>query len=81
MSISTGTGDEGQSGLVDGSRVPKDHLRLQAYGTVDELNAILGVVLSHELPRTIASEIKQISHWLFTVGCKLASPPPFLQIE
>ncbi|MDP4196033.1 MAG: ATP:cob(I)alamin adenosyltransferase, partial [Bacteroidota bacterium] len=46
MKIYTKTGDKGETGLFGGGRVPKDHLRIEAYGTIDELNSVIGVVIS-----------------------------------
>ncbi len=74
MSITTGGGDQGDSGLLGGDRVPKDDLRLEAYGTLDELNAVLGVTLADDLPQRVEQEIQQISHWLFELGTDLATP-------
>lgn len=74
MSITTGTGDKGESGLIDGSRVPKDHTRLEAYGTVDELNASLGWLRTLAPPAQLDGELKQINEWLFSMGSDLATP-------
>ena len=70
--IYTGTGDNGTTSLVGGNRVAKDHQRVQAYGTIDELNAHLGlltVALDDEHTRLF---IEQIEHRMLTVGCRLA---------
>ncbi|HVH67834.1 MAG TPA: cob(I)yrinic acid a,c-diamide adenosyltransferase [Gemmatimonadales bacterium] len=76
MKIYTRTGDAGQTGLFGGGRVPKDHLRVEAYGQVDELNAAIGVALALE-PRTYARDIlEQIQKDLFTIGAELATPDP-----
>jgi len=74
MKIYTRTGDEGISGLFGGERVPKDHLRLAAYGTVDELNSLLGVLGLH-LPPDLAGHIQAVQHDLFSLGAMLATPP------
>lgn len=74
MSIATGTGDRGDSGLIGGARVPKDHVRLEAYGTLDELNAAIGAALAQPLPAETAGQLAQISHWLFDLGADLATP-------
>ncbi|MFN9707558.1 MAG: cob(I)yrinic acid a,c-diamide adenosyltransferase [Burkholderiales bacterium] len=72
--IATRTGDDGTTGLGDGSRVPKDHLRVQAMGDVDELNSSLGVVLSEPLPIDVREALVCIQHELFNLGGELAVP-------
>ena len=73
--IYTRTGDDGSTGLGDGSRVPKDSLRVEAYGTVDELNSLLGLVLaSEELSTDIEDCIVRIQHQLFDLGGYLVLP-------
>jgi len=74
MSIATGTGDRGDSGLLGGTRVPKDDIRLEAYGTLDELNASIGAALAQGLPGEVATQLGRISHWLFDLGADLATP-------
>lgn len=71
--IYTRTGDDGTTGLVGGSRVKKYDIRLEAYGTIDELNSYLGVVRSFEMENTSKELILWIQEKLFTVGAKLAS--------
>ncbi len=73
MKIYTRTGDEGVSGLFGGERVPKDHLRLAAYGAVDELNSLLGVLDLH-LPPGLSDRIQAVQHDLFGLGAQLATP-------
>jgi len=74
-SISTKTGDKGMTGLFGGKRVPKYDDRLHAYGTVDELNAILGLILAEEgLSATLRSELTELQRMLFVVGADLATP-------
>lgn len=72
--IYTKTGDDGQTGLGDGSRVPKTHPRIVAYGTVDELNAVLGMSLAQGLPEDIAERLRSIQNDLFDVGADLCVP-------
>lgn len=72
--ISTGTGDRGTTSLADGSRVAKDCPRVCAYGTVDELNSLLGVVLLEELPAGVGEELRRIQNDLFDLGADLATP-------
>jgi len=72
MKIYTRTGDTGDTGLLGGSRVPKDHLRIEAYGTVDELNSHLGMLRDLASPHH-GELITGIQHTLFAVGSRLAS--------
>ena len=74
MSIATGTGDQGESGLLGGTRVPKDAARLEAYGTLDELNASIGVALAQKPPAEVTRQLELISHWLFDLGTDFATP-------
>jgi cob(I)alamin adenosyltransferase len=84
MKIYTKTGDSGETGLFAGPRVRKDDLRIEAYGTVDELNAVLGLARSaaatssaqHKLPSEIDSLLATIQHTLFDLGSQLATPDP-----
>jgi cob(I)alamin adenosyltransferase len=73
--IYTRTGDDGTTGLGDGSRVAKDDARVEAYGTVDELNSAVGVVLSApELPQAIRAALTEVQHDLFDLGGELCIP-------
>ncbi len=72
--IYTRTGDQGSTGLGDGSRVAKDHLRIEAIGAVDELNATLGVLLAEDLPEGLAQALHDVQHDLFDLGGELAVP-------
>ncbi len=72
--IYTRTGDDGTTGLGDGARVPKDHPRVEAYGTVDELNSALGVVLTAPLPADVRETLISIQHQLFDLGGELCIP-------
>ncbi|MDD2700026.1 MAG: cob(I)yrinic acid a,c-diamide adenosyltransferase [Sideroxydans sp.] len=72
--ITTRTGDDGTTGLADGSRLPKDDPRIAAIGSVDELNSQLGLLLSETLPDAIRSELLDIQHDLFDLGGVLAVP-------
>lgn len=74
MKIYTKTGDQGQTSLFAGGRVSKDHLRVEAYGTVDELNSVLGVVRSYGVPPQAETWLIQLQNNLFTVGSDLATP-------
>lgn len=75
MSIVTKTGDTGMTGLYGAHRVSKTDPRIEAYGTVDELNAVLGVVLAEiDLPIVIRGQLTAAQHALFIVGSDLATP-------
>lgn len=74
MKIYTRTGDDGTTSLFAGGRVSKSDLRLHAYGTVDELNAILGVALAASLPDEIAARVMRVQSELFVLGADLATP-------
>ncbi|CBL44405.1 ATP:cob(I)alamin adenosyltransferase [gamma proteobacterium HdN1] len=72
--IYTRTGDKGTTGLGDGSRVEKDDLRVEAYGTVDELNSTIGVLLAEPLPAPLPDWLSEIQHDLFDLGGELCIP-------
>jgi cob(I)alamin adenosyltransferase len=72
--IATRTGDDGTTGLGDGTRVPKDHLRVQAMGDVDELNSHLGVLLAEPLPDEVRQLLVVVQHELFNLGGELSIP-------
>lgn len=73
--IYTRTGDDGTTGLGDGSRVPKDSARVEAYGTVDELNSVLGVLLAVPgLPDAVTAVLTEVQHELFDLGAELCIP-------
>ena len=76
MRIYTKTGDDGQTGLLAGPRVAKDDVRIEAYGTVDELNAALGTVRSYNPPAEMDELLVRIQNHLFAVGAELATPEP-----
>src|ERR1700738_3038879 len=73
--IYTKTGDHGDTGLGDGSRVPKDHPRVAAYGTVDELNAVLGLLRSQQPDSPEDGLLREIQNELLDVGADLCVPP------
>ncbi|WP_119293396.1 cob(I)yrinic acid a,c-diamide adenosyltransferase [Azohydromonas sediminis] len=72
--IATRTGDDGTTGLGDGTRTRKDALRVQAMGDVDELNATLGVLLAEPLPDDVRALLVAIQHELFNLGGELSIP-------
>lgn len=75
MKIYTKTGDKGYTSLIGGTRVPKYHLRIEAYGTVDELNSYIGLIGDQEITAEQKTLLKEIQDRLFTVGSSLASDP------
>jgi len=76
MKIYTKTGDSGETGLLGGTRVRKDAVRIAAYGTVDELNTVLGVVRAESLPDELDAVLRRIQNELFELGAQLATPQP-----
>lgn len=75
MKIYTKKGDEGKTGLIGGTRVPKNAIRIDAYGTVDELNSYIGVVRDYEIDPESKKQLIEIQDRLFTIGSSLASDP------
>jgi cob(I)alamin adenosyltransferase len=75
MKIYTRTGDKGDTGLFGGARVPKDDARVEAYGTVDEANAAIGLSRSHSTVPYVQHVLDQLQADLFTLGAELASVP------
>lgn len=74
MKIYTRTGDAGQTALTDGTRIPKDDVRIDAYGTVDELNSIIGLVRAHHVDAQLDAILQAVQNELFVVGAQLATP-------
>jgi cob(I)alamin adenosyltransferase len=74
--IYTRSGDQGDTGLGDGTRVPKDHPRVAAYGTVDELNAVLGLLLAQHPGAAESDLLRGVQNDLFDVGADLCLPQP-----
>jgi cob(I)alamin adenosyltransferase len=75
MKIYTKTGDEGLTSLIGGTRVPKYDLRIESYGTVDELNSYIGMIRDHDIDASDKDILKEIQDRLFTIGAALASDP------
>jgi len=75
MKIYTKTGDKGQTSLIGGTRVPKFHLRIDTYGTVDELNSYIGLIMCQEIDAQYKKLLKEIQDRLFTIGASLAADP------
>ena len=72
--IYTRTGDDGSTGLGDGARVDKDSARVEAYGTVDEANACIGLLLAADMPEDVRTLLTRIQHQLFDLGGELCIP-------
>lgn len=72
--VYTRTGDGGETALGDGKRVPKDHLRVEAIGEVDEVNCFLGVVLAQSIPKPVRECLMRVQHELFDLGGELCIP-------
>jgi cob(I)alamin adenosyltransferase len=75
MKVYTKTGDNGTTALFGGTRVPKDHARIDSYGTVDELNSYIGLIRDQEINQRYKDILIEIQDRLFTVGAILATPP------
>ncbi len=75
MNLYTKTGDDGTTGLYGGQRVSKDDLRVASYGEVDELNAVIGLAMTHVSDDELADILKQLQSDLFSLGGELATPP------
>jgi cob(I)alamin adenosyltransferase len=75
MKIYTKTGDKGETSLIGGTRVPKYHLRIETYGTVDELNSYIGLISCQGIDGYTQKVLKEIQDRLFTIGAALASDP------
>jgi cob(I)alamin adenosyltransferase len=76
LKIYTKTGDAGTTGLFGGPRVSKTDPRICAYGSIDELNAVLGLARAYELPQEVDGMLAIVQHQLFSIGAELASPKP-----
>ncbi len=74
MKIYTKTGDEGETHLFDGTRVSKSSLRVEAYGTVDELSSHIAVIVSFDIPKTDKDNLLNINRLLYLIGTDLATP-------
>ena len=81
MKIYTKTGDSGQTSLFGGKRVSKSHLRIHAYGTVDELNSYIGLLRDQAVNQVRLSLLKEIQDRLFTIGSLLAADPEKTQLK
>ncbi len=72
--IYTRTGDDGTTGLGDGSRINKDSLRVEAMGDIDELNSVIGIMMTENMPDSLVATLTQIQHDLFNVGGEICIP-------
>jgi cob(I)alamin adenosyltransferase len=77
LKIYTKTGDKGKTSLIGGTKVPKNHLRIESYGTIDELNSFIGLLNDHlAAPSSVSSNLlREIQDRLFTIGASLACDP------
>jgi cob(I)alamin adenosyltransferase len=75
MKIYTKTGDKGLTSLIGGTRVPKHHLRIESYGTIDELNSYIGLIRDQDIIVKHKDVLKEIQDRLFTIGASLAADP------
>jgi cob(I)alamin adenosyltransferase len=73
MKLYTKTGDKGKTGLIGGTRVDKNDVRLEAYGTIDELNSFIGLLTTYDLPENDIVFLRYIQNKLFTIGSHLAT--------
>ena len=74
MKIYTKTGDSGETGLFGGERVSKNTIRIEAYGTIDELNAFIGLTIIEVSDKSVKDLLQIIQNWLFSIGADLATP-------
>src|ERR1700744_1200093 len=75
MKIYTKTGDKGLTSLIGGTRVAKHHIRIESYGTVDELNSYIGLISDQDITAHDKAILKHIQDRLFTIGSSLAADP------
>lgn len=75
LKIYTKTGDKGTTSLIGGTKVPKSHRRIEAYGTVDELNSFIGLCIDHLKGNNISNVLREVQDRLFTIGSALACDP------
>lgn len=80
MKIYTKTGDEGETGLWGGERVLKDHVRIEACGAIDELNAVLGLARAEALPQEVLGVLERVQRELFVLGAEVAAPRGSLRV-
>lgn len=74
MKIYTKTGDDGSTSLFGGTRVQKNNIRINSYGTIDELNSVIGIAISGDINEEIKLELENVQNVLFQIGSELASP-------
>ena len=81
MKLYTKTGDKGQTGLIGGTRVPKNDIRIEAYGTVDELNSFIGLLTTYPIQKENINFLRTIQNNLFTIGSYLATDASKVQYQ
>jgi len=79
--IYTKTGDKGETSLLGGTRVMKHHIRIESYGTVDELNSYLGLIRDQDIKQEVKDSLIEIQDRLFTIGASLASDPEVSKVK
>ena len=75
LKIYTKTGDTGTTSLIGGTKVPKSHLRIESYGTCDELNSYIGLIRDQAISELSKEQLREIQDRLFTIGSSLAADP------
>lgn len=81
MKIYTKTGDKGKTSLIGGTKVPKHHIRVEAYGTVDELNVYIGLVADQDIEPELTAFLRDLQNTLFVIGSHLAADPETSKME
>ena len=81
MKIYTKKGDKGNTSLFGGTRIPKHHIRIESYGTIDELNAYIGLLRDQDIDGKFKKQLYDIQHQLFTIGAELATDPQKAQLK
>ena len=81
MKIYTKKGDKGNTSLFGGTRIPKHHVRIESYGTIDELNAYIGLLRDQDIDEKFKKQLYDIQHQLFTIGAELATDPKKAQLK
>lgn len=81
MKIYTKKGDKGNTSLFGGTRIPKHHIRIESYGTIDELNAYIGLLRDQDIDEKFKKQLYDIQHQLFTIGAELATDPQKAQLK
>jgi cob(I)alamin adenosyltransferase len=81
MKLYTKSGDKGETGLIGGTRVPKNDVRIEAYGTVDELNSFIGLLTTYQIPEPEVDFLRHIQNNLFIIGSHLATDTSKVELK